>query len=84
MQRKLEFNSNNRHTIGIELEFGLVDSQTMALSSSIDDLLKHFEGRERSFKPELMQCCLEINTDICEDIGRLVTICEARSPKWRK
>ena len=71
---KIEFNENQRPTVGIELELGLVDGESMALVSEYDKLAARlscdpeipFEGH---IKPELMQCVLEINTDICDTIG---------------
>jgi carboxylate-amine ligase len=67
---KLHFNQNDRPTIGVELELGLVDNRTMALSSSIHELLEALETSGTEFKPELMQCCLEINTDVCETVSQ--------------
>lgn len=67
--QKLQFNSNTRHTLGIELELGLVDARTLELSSSIHRLLELLDGSSSEFKPELMQCCIEINTGICETVG---------------
>ena len=68
---KLEFHSNREPTLGIELELGLVDAQTMALSSSIQTILKQVgEGNSAAtYKPELMQCCVEINTGICKTVS---------------
>lgn len=67
---KIHFNSNERPTLGIELELALVDEDTMALSSSIEQLLLLLpDDTPKSFKPELMQCCLEINTGICHTVG---------------
>ena len=67
---KIQFNRNDRPTLGIELELGLVDEQTMQLSSSIDKILAHVpEADWQYFKPELMQCCLEITTGICRTVG---------------
>jgi len=37
---KIEFTTNNSPTVGIELELGLVDGNTMALSSSIQPMLE--------------------------------------------
>ena len=52
-------------TLGIEVELLLVDAETMALSSSIEKVLQLLpEHSEQKFKPELMQCCIEINTGI--------------------
>jgi glutamate---cysteine ligase / carboxylate-amine ligase len=66
----LAFRSNARPTLGIEIELGLVDVESMALSNSFARLLDELpeQGRER-FKPELMQSVLEINTDVCESVG---------------
>jgi glutamate---cysteine ligase / carboxylate-amine ligase len=72
---KIEFHHNDRPTVGIELELGLVDAQTMALTSAYGLLNARLtsEGHQDSeatrYKPELMQCVLEINTDVCETIG---------------
>jgi carboxylate-amine ligase len=67
---KIYFNSNDRPTLGIELEFGLVDAETMELSSSVARVLEELpQDEHRSFKPELMQCCVEINTGVCETVA---------------
>jgi glutamate---cysteine ligase / carboxylate-amine ligase len=66
---KLEFRQNDRPTLGIEIELALVEEETMALSSSIGPLLDELgETDGHYFKPELMQCCIEVNTDICETV----------------
>ncbi len=66
---KLEFRSNSIPSLGVELELGLVDAQSMALSSSVADLLAQVPKlAETRYKPELMQSCIEINTDICETV----------------
>jgi carboxylate-amine ligase len=70
----ITFTSNRRPTLGIEIELGLVDARTMALSNSFARLSEQLArnlpelGCER-FKPELMQSVVEINTDVCESIG---------------
>ncbi len=65
----LEFKSNSEPTVGIELELGLVDAETMALSSSIQRLLACVPDQfSESIKPELMQSYVEINTDVCSTI----------------
>jgi carboxylate-amine ligase len=72
---KIDFTRNDRPTVGIELELGLLDGQTMALTSAYGVLESrlaaegHHNGESSNFKPELMQCVLEINTGICETIG---------------
>ena len=72
---KIEFHRNERPTIGVELELGLLDAETMALSSAFGLLNArltvegHQDEESSNFKQELMQCVLEINTDICETVG---------------
>lgn len=65
----LTFTRNDRPTIGVELELQLVDAETFALSNSIEDVLKAVPDYfEEKVKPELMQCYLEINTEVCETV----------------
>jgi carboxylate-amine ligase len=72
---KIEFHRNDRPTVGIELELGLLDDNTLALTSEYERLDAwlssngHQSSEASNFKPELMQCVLEINTDVCETIG---------------
>lgn len=65
----LEFQSNRMPTIGIEIELGLVDVQSMALSNSYSKLAKLLPDQTgKHFKPEIIQSVLEINTDVCESV----------------
>jgi carboxylate-amine ligase len=72
---KIEFTRNERPTVGIELELGLLDAETLALSSAYGLLSARLtadgyqDDESSNFKPELMQCVLEINTDVCETIA---------------
>jgi carboxylate-amine ligase len=72
---KIDFHRNERPTIGIELELGLLDAESMALASAYGLLSARLtaDGHpcddSSNFKPELMQCVLEINTDVCETVG---------------
>ena len=77
---KFHFNGNDYPTVGIELELALVDNKTFELSSSITKVLEQLDAKDEQnwYKPELMQCCLEINTDVCR------TIDEAESDLTRK
>jgi len=65
----IHFTSNRKPTIGVEIELGLVDAETMELSNSFARLVERLpeQGRDR-FKPELMQSVVEINTDVCESV----------------
>jgi len=56
----------------VELELGLVDQHTMALSSSIQPILEQVPPElEHAVKPELMQCVVEINTGVCRTVGEV-------------
>jgi len=64
--RKLEFTRNDTPTVGVELELALVDERTMALSSSVQQVLDRVPPQfADGIKPELMQCYLEINSKVC-------------------
>ncbi len=65
----MKFTSNDSPTIGVEIELQLVDADTLALSSSIEDVLRTVPGSlEGMIKRELMQCYLEINTGVCKTV----------------
>ncbi len=69
---KIQFHANDTHTIGVEVELGLVDEKTMELTSAIEKLhatLNLDEKEEKSIKPELMQCVLEVNTEVCHTVA---------------
>ena len=66
---KIRFQPNDRLTLGVELEFALVDARTMELTSACPAILDRLpEELRRSVKPELMQCYLEINSGIGETV----------------
>lgn len=65
-----KFVTNERPTIGVEIELNLVDSQTMALRSGVTQVLSELPaGLESSVKPELFQCYIEVNTKVCQSVA---------------
>lgn len=65
-----KFVSNDRPTLGVEIELNLVDSQTMALRSGVSQILGEIPADlEGSVKPELLQCYVELNTEVCRDVA---------------
>ncbi|MBW3539382.1 MAG: YbdK family carboxylate-amine ligase [Planctomycetes bacterium] len=65
----LKFTRNDYPTIGVELELQLIDGETFALSSAIEQVLGRLpESLAGQVKPELMQCYLEINTGVCRTV----------------
>lgn len=85
----LEFHANRTPTLGIEIELGLVDRQSMNLANSFDPLAERLPGGvgER-FKAEIIQSVIEINTEVCESVkqaeaelrGRLAVVEAAADP----
>ena len=72
MSPPLIFNHNERPTLGVELEVQLVDQHTMGLVSAIEPILKGLPpGLKERVKPELMQCYLEVNTDVCHTVDQV-------------
>jgi len=66
----IEFARNDYPTIGVEIELQLVDSSSFALKSSASEILAGVPADQQAcFKPELMQCCIEINTGVCRDVA---------------
>jgi carboxylate-amine ligase len=57
-------------TIGIEEEFMLLDADSLALVSRIDDVLAAVAGTplEGRVMPELMECTVEVATGVCATI----------------
>jgi carboxylate-amine ligase len=74
MAERLEFVRNNWPSLGVEIELQLIDAQTLALRNAIGDILPEVPSAlSERVKPEIMQCYLEINTEICQtaaDVSR--------------
>jgi len=69
---RLEFTSNDRPTLGVELELQLVDAETLGLCSCIERVLTALPEELSSFvKPELMQCYVELNTAVCQSVDEV-------------
>lgn len=72
MQR-IEFNASKVTSLGVEIELALVDVDSGALRSASGELLAGLpELAQGSIKPELMQCYIELNTDICETVEQAI------------
>ena len=66
---KIRFQPNERPTLGVELEFALVNARTMELTSACPAILERLPNELRqSVKPELMQCYIEINSGVGETV----------------
>lgn len=67
---KLQFQSNAKHTIGVELELGIVDANTQQLVSGCSELLERLPAEmANDVKHELMQCCVEVISGVCDGVS---------------
>ena len=66
----IPFHGSPYPTIGVEVELQLLDAATGDLSNTCDQLLAEIPaGWGPTFKPELFQSNLEINTGICRTVA---------------
>lgn len=71
---KLEFNSNPTHTIGVELELGIVDAESQELVSGCGQLMDRLPpDLHREIKHELMQSCIEVISGVCGNVAEART-----------
>lgn len=67
---KLEFAGNTSPTVGVELELGIIDSESLAMTNAFADLIAEVPSEQRSlYKPELMQSVVEVITGVCHTVG---------------
>lgn len=75
---KIAFTTNDHPTLGVEIELGLVDRDNLGLASADQRVAAELGGNVAGVKHELMQCVLEINTDVCESIDAAKDDLEAK------
>ncbi len=75
---KIAFTTNDHPTLGVEIELGLVDRDNLGLASAYERVAAELGGNVAGVKHELMQCVLEINTDVCESIDAAKDDLEAK------
>ncbi len=68
----LQFNSSNEHTLGVEIELGVVDRDTCDLVPRARDILDKVPADWQDYvKPEFMQGYLEFNTGVCKTVDEV-------------
>ena len=70
MSNKIKFNGSSKPTVGMELELFTVDKESLALTNGAPLILNHFKDNF-FFKEELLQCIIEITTDVCDHVDDL-------------
>ena len=66
----MEFKACTEATLGLEIEFQLLDPVTLDLTDGITALLRE-SPEAPDIKPELTQCSVEINSRVCKNIQEL-------------
>lgn len=65
----IQFKSSERHTLGVEIELGIIDKDSLELVPRAQAILdKVPEHWRESVKPEFMQGYLEFNTGVCDTV----------------
>ena len=65
----IQFNASSDHTLGVEIELGVIDRNSMELVPRAADILSQVpEEWTDCVKPEFMQGYLEFNTGVCNTV----------------
>jgi len=67
---QIKFNGSPNPTLGVELELFTLDKETLALTNGAPQILEHFKDNF-FFKKELLQCIVEITTDVCNNVDEI-------------
>ena len=67
---QIKFNGSPAPTVGVELELFTVDKETLGLIDGGPQILDHFSDNF-FFKRELLQCIVEITTDVCNNVDEI-------------
>ena len=68
--KQIKFNGSLNPTLGVELELFTVDKNSFSLTNGAPGILNHFKDNF-FFKEELLQCIVEITTDVCNNVDEI-------------
>lgn len=72
MKEFLEFKASEPYTLGVELEFQLLDPRTQALTPAAQPILADLPADRRNrIKPEFITSMLEVATGVCADLAEV-------------
>ncbi len=66
----LEFHASRPLTVGVELEFQLLNARSLELADGIQPLMEYFRGND-CIKPEMVQETVEVASLPCDDIAEV-------------
>jgi len=64
---QIKFNGSPNPTLGVELELFTLNKETLSLTDGAPKILNNFKDNF-FFKQELLQCIVEITTDVCNNV----------------
>lgn len=64
----IKFAKSDAYTLGVEMEFQLIDPVTLDLYPIAPSIIDKWSGRDDRLKPELLQSMIEVNTGVCRDV----------------
>ena len=68
----VSFRGSVRPSLGVELELQLLDARRLALAAACDAILASLPPKDKqAVKPEFHASCVEINTDVCDDVAHV-------------
>ena len=67
---KIKFNNCDKPTLGVELELFTINKESLALTNGAPKILNNFKNNN-FFKEELLQCIVEITTDVCNNADEI-------------
>ena len=68
---RIYFNQSPKPTIGVEVELFTINKDTYQLCPGAPLILKEFP-ESSNVKEELLECIIEVNTDICQNISSVI------------
>ena len=72
--KQLVFSNSNMFTLGVELEFQLVDQSSLDLVPCAHAILKRYSrNNDRHISLEFLQSIIEIQTGVCENVLEVAT-----------
>lgn len=64
------FTPSSQHTLGVEIELGLINSETLELAMDVPAIMERCPAKwEHAVKPEFMRSYLEFNTGVCNTVA---------------
>ncbi len=69
---KIKFQKSRPFSLGVELEFQIVDKESFNLVPRAPEILKHFvDTHEGLVASEFLQCIIEVQTSVCDSIDHV-------------